>query len=204
MDTSMTNTFTVDTTIWDSGFSCDSYIEFLQELLAHGKTTGPNQSAEMLEYAKVNLARMKRVSTQFQVDPQLLETLHGKPSAWKFIIMAEGWCGDAAQMVPAICRMLDSRGWPYKIFLRDENSELMNQFLTNGTRSIPVVAAFNAENQQIGTHWGPRPIELQELVDQWKTEMEKADWHKLLHAWYAKDKSQTLQRDFAAWIQTLG
>lgn len=87
----MTNTFTVDTTIWDSGFSCDSYIEFLQELLAHGKTTGPNQSAEMLEYAKVNLARMKRVSTQFQVDPQLLETLHGKPSAWKFIIMAEGW-----------------------------------------------------------------------------------------------------------------
>jgi hypothetical protein len=34
--------------------------------------------------------------------------------------------------------------------------------------------------------------------------MEKADWHKLLHTWYAKDKSQTLQRDFAAWIQTLG
>jgi hypothetical protein len=204
MDTSMTHSFTLSPELWDTGFSCDSYIDFLQHLLAQGKTTGHDQSAAMLDYAKINLARMKRVSTQFQTNPELLASLKTKPDTWKFIIIAEGWCGDAAQMVPAICRMLDSRGWPYKIFLRDENPELMNQFLTNGTRSIPVVAAFNAENQQIGTHWGPRPIELQELVDQWKTEMEKADWHKLLHAWYAKDKSQTLQRDFAAWIQTLG
>ena len=56
------------------------------------------------------------------------------------LVLAEGWCGDAAQILPVINKIAEySSLIDLKVVCRDENPELMDQFLTNGSKSIPKV-----------------------------------------------------------------
>ena len=54
-------------------------------------------------------------------------------------------------------------GLELRIVLRDEHPEVMDRYLTNGSRSIPIVIALDEEFRELG-HWGPRPRELQAWV----------------------------------------
>ena len=77
----------------------------------------------------------------------------------------------------------------------------MNEFLTNGTRSIPIVAAFNDEGEEL-FRWGPRPKAAVGLIDQWKSEgMEKSEWTEKLHLWYARNKGEELEKEFIELIE---
>lgn len=193
----------IDIEVWSNAMQYDAYFELLEKLLAEGKTTGPEQTPERLEHAKLNLSRMKRIGQQFQTDDESMALLKTQPDGIKFLFIVEGWCGDAAQIVPALEKMLQARGWESRYILRDEHLEIMDMFLTNGARAIPAVVAIDAEGKVLSNHWGPRPALLKDLVNHWKVEMSKDEWHKLLHTWYAKDKSGTLQMDFASWVAGL-
>jgi Thioredoxin len=197
----ITNSRRVETSEWNTGMSWSVYIELLKNLLAEGKTTGPHQTTERLEHARLNLSRMNRIYDQFVPDAETIEILQQKSNNIRILFIVEGWCGDAAQIVPAVQKMIEARGWESRYFLRDEHPELMDMFLTNGTRSIPVVVALGENGEVLGNHWGPRPALLADLVSHWKAEMSKEDWHKLMHTWYAKDKSNTLQADFGEWVR---
>lgn len=146
---------------------------------------------------------MKRISQHFEPDAETLRILHSKSKDIRILFIVEGWCGDAAQIVPALEKMVAARGWESRYILRDEHPEVMDMFLTNGSRSIPAVIAIGPDGSVLQNHWGPRPALLAGLVSNWKTEMSKHDWHKLMHTWYAKDKANTLQGDFAAWVSEL-
>lgn len=189
--------------VWASGMSYDAYIALLEQLLSEGKTTGPNQSPDKLEHARINLVRMKRIFQQFEPDPGSMEMLQSKPDNIRMLFIVEGWCGDAAQIVPAVFKMVRQRGWESRFILRDEHPEVMDMFLTNGTRSIPAIVAMDENGHVLGQHWGPRPALLQSMVDSWKAEMSKADWQKLMHTWYARDRSLSIQDDFTDWVREI-
>ena len=54
-------------------------------------------------------------------------------------------------------------GLELRVILRDQHPEVMDRYLTNGSRSIPIVIALDEQFRELG-HWGPRPRELQAWV----------------------------------------
>jgi hypothetical protein len=88
-------------------------------------------------------------------------------------------------------------GLSLRILQRDENPELMDRYLTNGSRSIPIVIALDEEFNELG-HWGPRPTELQAWVMANKDTMPKPERYKEVRRWYARDRGETTIREVAA------
>ena len=64
----------------------------------------------------------------------------------------EGWCGDGSQILPYLAKMAhESNNIQLKILLRDENPEIMDQYLTNGSKSIPKLISVDSEDEEIFT-----------------------------------------------------
>ena len=85
---------------------------------------------------------------------------------------------------------------------RDENPDLMDLYLTNGSRSIPIVIALD-ENFDPISHWGPRPTELQEFVIREKRAGQRpsSDIYKDTRRWYARDRGETSVRELIEGIE---
>ncbi|MBS1589615.1 MAG: thioredoxin family protein [Bacteroidetes bacterium] len=174
------------------------YLILTETLLAEGKTTGSDQSAEMLEYTRLNLHRMRRWDKTLQLLPEIvaLAQTQEKQDWW---VITEPWCGDSAQILPFINAIaLASNGKiELKIILRDEHPDLMDQYLTNGTRGIPKLVAFSAKGEPLFV-WGPRPAETQQMVLNLKQQPDYS-YDKLkteIHLWYSKNKGIALQAEF--------
>ncbi|MFY7848216.1 MAG: thioredoxin family protein [Bacteroidia bacterium] len=180
---------------WKKAMSYAMYRSTVSDLLARGLTTGTHQSPEMLDYARLNDHRMDRVEKRFQMLPALQEKLDQLSEPLHWLVLSEGWCGDAAQNLPALEKIAEhSHGKIHlRVLLRDENTELMDQWLTNGGRSIPKLIQLNAAFEVTGS-WGPRPAEAQAMVLAAKAAGE--DHHayaERVHKWYAHNNSADLQ-----------
>jgi thioredoxin family protein len=113
----------------------------------------------------------------------------------KLLVIAEDWCGDASNTVPVVAKLVDTvPGLELKVILRDANSEVMDRYLTNGSRSIPVVIALDEEYRELG-HWGPRPTELQGWVMANRGSMPKSELYPQVRKWYARDRGETTLRE---------
>ncbi|OEJ99635.1 thioredoxin family protein [Roseivirga misakiensis] len=191
----------------DSAWTYDAYREFLDNLLLEGKTTGSNQSEGMINYAQLNQKRMRKWDKIGKLSPELTDYLSkiDRPMTW--LVITEGWCGDAAQNLPFFNKMAQvNPNINLRFILRDENLELMDQFLTNGGRSIPKLIALDESLSVLGS-WGPRPEPMQKAFLENKVSQERSgkEFTEFLHLWYAKDRGRTLQNEFLAildvWIQ---
>lgn len=184
----------------NGGATYADYRDNLIDLLSQGKTTGTDHSEAMLHYAKMNLQRMKRVEKTTVLNDSLLEVLKGLKNKYKFLVITEGWCGDAAQIVPVIDKIVSAMPdqFDLKLVLRDENLPLIDAHLTNGGRAIPVLLVLDDQDNLVLPKWGPRPKILQDLMASWKREnLEMEVIAEQLHGWYAKDKTQAIQRELA-------
>lgn len=116
-------------------------------------------------------------------------------SARRLLVIAADWCGDAANTVPVLARLADLiPGMELRILVRDENPDVMNAYLTNGTRSIPIAIALDESFRELG-HWGPRPAALQEWVISNMKMMPSPQRYAYARKWYAKDKGQTTLKE---------
>ena len=90
-------------------------------------------------------------------DARLLERL-GRPS--KVLVITEDWCGTSLAYVPYIARLVDGRpGVELRFFLRDENPDVMDQFLKRGLhRSIPVIALFDEAMNELARFIEEQPV----------------------------------------------
>jgi hypothetical protein len=183
----------------DRLFSWQEYLEFSRNLFdSQGKTTSESEnynSEEILEYTKLNFARINRINKQFDFSENLENTISEIPTNWRWIMLAESWCGDVAQVGPVIAQIAESsENIEFSVVLRDKNTDLMDKFLTNGGRSIPKLICLDAQSYQVIGSWGPRPQALQDLLNIWSSEpftlMQKAE---KLHKWYADDKTEHTQ-----------
>lgn len=113
----------------------------------------------------------------------------------KLLVIAEDWCGDASNTVPIIAKLADTvPGFELRIIQRDANPEVMNQYLTNGARSIPIVVILDESFQEVG-HWGPRPTELQAWVVANRGVLPKTELYPQVRRWYARDRGETTLRE---------
>ena len=124
---------------WPNIIDMKEYLDTIKALLKENKTTGGNHSEAMLHYSKMNLSRMKRWMKAGVMNPELEEAVKAisEPQTW--VVLTEAWCGDSAQNVPWLEHFLNAFNPKIETFyfFRDEHPDLMNQFLTNGSRSIP-------------------------------------------------------------------
>lgn len=203
----------VDKLLVSGAMAYPAYRKLINELLEHGRTTGNNHSAAMLEYTRMNVRRMDRIDRKLELQPETLQGLQqiDQPMCW--LVLTEAWCGDAAHALPVLQRMAQAHGQTdLRLLLRDEHPALMEQFLTAGTRSIPKLIILDPESCEILGSWGPRPEAAMEIIRQAKAERDaaadperaKAVWSQAnvdLQKWYARDRTVSTQREVLAAVQ---
>lgn len=199
---------TISHTLLSQSLSYAEYHQLVADLFAEGKgsrsVVGTYDTPEMLEYVKMNLQRMHRLDKTATLLPETLERIAALPRPERWLCITEGWCGDASQIVPVLNKIAEgSQGKiTLHILLRDEHLDLMDQYLTNGGRAIPKVLKLDPDTLEVLSHWGPRPVAAQEMVQDFKRQSqenpEKLGYKEMVtavHKWYADDKTVSTQRE---------
>ncbi|TVQ67497.1 MAG: thioredoxin family protein [Balneolaceae bacterium] len=188
----------------ENAYNYREYREMIDQALSEGKTTGENHSEAMLHYTKMNVHRMSRLDRRTELLDELKKVAGsiGKHQTW--LVITEAWCGDAAQSLPVIQKIADeSSAIHAKYILRDENLEIMDQFLTNGkSRSVPKLVCLDSKTLDVLGTWGPRPEAAQKVYDEWREEdLPYQQIAEKLHKWYAEDRTESIQTEFIALLQ---
>jgi len=174
------------------------YLKLIDDLLLEGKTTGENQSEAMFGYGKLNRQRMKRLEKTVELNDSLKEKARNVKANWVWLVITEGWCGDAAQNIPLIEKIAaENPNIETRYLLRDENLELMDKYLTFDARSIPKLICLDAKTfEEIGT-WGPRAKAAMDYFFEMKHQgLEKPQMMENLQRWYLTDENQSIQNEF--------
>jgi Thioredoxin len=156
-----------------------------------------NADIKIKEYINLNQRRMYRVEKTYHVPDRILEEVKKLKHKTYWLVLTEHWCGDASQILPALNKIAElSEGKiEMKLVYRDQNPELMDAYLTDGSRSIPKLIQLDEHLNATGI-WGPRPTVAQNLVKQLKSNpATAATYANELHSWYAKDKQQSLEAE---------
>ncbi len=191
---------------YNKSITYPEYRSIVTDLVSQGKSSGNEQSEELLDYSKLNETRMNRLDKTIAIELNNIQELNDLPQNYIWLVLAEGWCGDAAQILPIINKMANaSNKIELRILFRDENEDLMNQFLTNGGRAIPIVIVIEKESLEVKGHWGPRPDEALNLIKNYKQQHGVVDEtaKTQLHLWYTNDKGITTQNELVSLMQNL-
>ncbi len=188
------------------GLSYMNYRKLIDDLWKKGLSTDVAQEPAHTEYTKLNIQRMKRLDHTVQLLPTLISTIGSLDTQLGWMILTEGWCGDAAQNLPWMNKMVELSNGKIQAYylLRDENLTIMDEFLTNGSRSIPKLVCFDFNSGEVLGTWGPRPNEIQVWYSDHKKsnpEIDKKERDTLLHQLYTSNKGEFIQDDFNNCIQ---
>lgn len=181
-----------------------AYRSLIKTLLAENKTTGPDHSEAMVTYTKMNDKRMDRWDKTLKLDADLVKAVKSLPKM-KWMVITEGWCGDASQNLPFMTKLANENpNIDLRFILRDEHTEIIDQYLTNGGRSIPILVIMDEQFNDLAT-WGPRPAPVQKMVTESKKDpdLDQMKFLENVAKWYAQDKSQAISREFKELIKSI-
>jgi hypothetical protein len=182
----------------ENSFSYADYRKKVTSLIAEGKSTGHEQSEDLLKYSELNETRMNRLEKTIEVTPETKTKIKNLNKKYIWLVLSEGWCGDAAQIVPVIDKLAKvSENIELRIALRDDNNALMQHFLTNGGKAIPKLIVLDAESLEVLADWGPRPSGAKQLILNYKAAHGVVDeTAKIeLQKWYLHDKGISIQNE---------
>jgi hypothetical protein len=88
---------------------------------------------------------------EIQVKPEDKAALGKLGKKLKCLVITEDWCGDALYNVPVLFKLVEGNpDIETRVFLRDKNPDLIDQYLNQGHfRSIPVFAFFDEQMQEV-------------------------------------------------------
>ncbi len=184
-----------------NSFSYSEYRKTVSDLIAEGKSTGHEQSEDLLRYSELNEARLNRLEKTIAVTEEVKSDLEKLDKKYIWLVLAEGWCGDAAQIVPVIYKMSEvTENVSLKIALRDDNDALMQHFLTSGGKAIPKLLILDADTLEVLADWGPRPHGAKQLILDYKAAHGVVDEPAKieLQKWYLHDKGVAIQNEIIA------
>lgn len=173
---------------WNSAISFDEYIQIANERL---ENPADQNEIEYKPYYELGLQRMNRTLKKLVIDEEQVNELKSKNFDGKILIISEAWCGDASATVPALVNFFEGHN-EVKIFLRDSDSSLIEQFLTNGTQSIPKVIILDKEFK-VKNSWGPRPKFGHDLLLKYKADPEnytKDMFYNDLQIYYSRNRGK--------------
>ncbi|MCH2042495.1 MAG: thioredoxin family protein [Saprospiraceae bacterium] len=188
------------------GMTYEEYLDLADRLLAEGKTSGTNHTEAMLGYTKMNMHRMHRIDKSLTVKEALKDLVAKIDRPLSVLIIAELWCGDVAQNIPIVHKILATNPKiSIRLTWRDEDPRLIEHYLTDGGKSIPKVIVFDPSTMEELVVWGPRPLPAQEMVKAYKqqdpvTKEPYSEFVKKVQLWYGRDRYETTQ---AEWLPIL-
>lgn len=188
-----------------SGFTFDDFLaKTEQKVAATDVNSLEGEELSLFKYRELNIYRMKRGVKSFTPDQSLMELINTPKAGKNWLVLTEDWCGDSAQCLPGLYVMAkENPSIDFRILERDNNPEIMDKYLTNGTRSVPILVAMNDQFEEI-FRWGPRPKEAADLVKEWKAQgLEKAEFVERLHVWYGRNRCKAIQEEIKAILAAL-
>ncbi|MFK6999504.1 thioredoxin family protein [Flavobacterium oreochromis] len=174
------------------------YRKSVADLLNQGRSSGNEQSEDHLYYSQLNQTRMNRLDKTLQVPEEILDKLKSIKKEYTWLVLAEGWCGDVAQIAPILYKISSvSDKINLRFVFRDANDPLMNCFLTNDARAIPKLIILDNENNELKGTWGPRPEGATNLIKSYKAQYGVVDQtaKKELQLWYLHDKGKSTMEE---------
>ena len=180
--------------------SYTKYRSIVSDLLSQGKVSGHQQSADLVHYTELNEVRMNRLDKKIEITEEVVQKLLQLKKQYIWLVLAEGWCGDAAQLLPIMNKMANfSQHIDLKIAFRDENESLMNMFLTNGNKAIPKLIVLDKEAEKVLGNWGARSKGADQLIKSYKQQYGVVDETAKteLQLWYLHDKGISTQNEIA-------
>jgi len=188
----------------EKSISFDEFYQLSEKLVENKDTTGENKSDAYVNYTKLSFKRMKRILKTTVITPEVEKTVGSIHKPITLLVLNESWCGEAAQSIPVFEKMIaNNPNINIRFLIRDENLEVMDKYLTNGSRSIPKVIALDNELNELGT-WGPQPQFLNEWfkTHQANPTIQIQELKEQFQVWYTKDKGQTLQKEMLALLES--
>ena len=122
------------------------------------------------------------------------------PDNLKILVLTEPWCGDSTAILPVLQKLFEKSNVKIRILRRDDNLELMNQFLTIGGRAIPIILILDKDGNYL-SRFGPRPVEAGKIFDAYrdaiqKGKIEKSEVMRKIRTFYSKDRGKAILDDF--------
>ncbi|SDG87282.1 thioredoxin family protein [Winogradskyella thalassocola] len=180
------------------------YRELVIKLVEEKSTTGTDKSEDLVNYTQLNDSRMRRWDKTAKVSDAMNIKIANFDKKITWLVISESWCGDAAHIMPIINKVAELNGnIDYRVVLRDENEALMDQFLTNGGKSIPKLIMLDSETNAVLDTFGPRPTVATNMVQTYKVEhgMLTPEFKEDLQRWYNKDKGQSTIEDLVSLLK---
>jgi len=147
--------------------------------------------ASYVAVARKNVELWNGLYRTVRIDEEFLARTRALRGTWHLLALSEDWCGDAANALPLLQRLVEEcPRLDLRILARDRNLDLMDAHLTGRSRSIPVVMALD-ENLEEHGWWGPRPSPLQRWVLSEGLALPKDERYKRQREWYARDRGRT-------------
>ncbi|MCR5861414.1 thioredoxin family protein [Flavobacterium sp. J372] len=186
-------------------FSYKEYREYMSALLKQGLSTGHTQNEDLMHYSTLNEVRMNRLDKTIVLLGEAEEALKNLKKEYTLLVISEGWCGDAAQILPVMNKITEATPkLEMEIVLRDDNPQLMDEYLTNGARSIPKLILIEKETNTVRGSWGPRPHGALQLVLDYKEKhgVFDMDAKTALQKWYLEDKGLSTVEEIVLLLKT--
>lgn len=182
----------------ENSFTYEEYMLLMQKLASEKSTTGNSKTEDLINYTLLNAHRMKRLNKTLLIPNEIKKSVATYTQEVVWLVISESWCGDSAQTLPVIHKIASINSTiDLKIVLRDENPELMQDFLTNGALSIPKLIAIDKETNEVITTWGSRPDVATKMVMDYKEKNGKItpEFKEELQLWFTKDKGISTMED---------
>lgn len=178
-----------------NGIDYESFQQmFVRQIENPDKTN--TDDMKFYDYRKLNLQRSQRIEKTYSPSSELIMLINKINTKQIWMVLTESWCGDSAQCLPFIARAASlNSNIILKILLRDSNLEIMDRYLTNGSRSIPKLVAFDENGDEI-FQWGPRPKAAQALINNLKKEgIIPPELYDKLNLWYGRDRGKEIEKE---------
>jgi len=135
----------------------------------------------------------------FKVPEADKEKLQSK-SNLRAIALAEVWCGHCMLDIPILLRMLEAANIPIRFLPRDSHLELMDNYLTNNKRYIPIFIFIDEEGNEV-SKWGPMAPEVESFVNKLKEDLPEKGTDGYEDAWkeYVQKIGDTFTKDAKIW-----
>lgn len=185
----------------DNSMSYAEYRSLMGELVDTHSTTGIDKSEDMVAYTALNEQRMRRWDKTVKISAEDHAEITDFDGDVTWLVITESWCGDAAHVVPVINKVAElNDNIKLRLVLRDENDALMQQFLTNGGKSVPKLIVIDNLSGDVVNTFGPRPEAATKLVADYKAKygMITPEFKEMLQQWYNKNKGQSTIADLIA------
>ena len=130
---------------------------------------------QYLDQMTVNKEKFLQHLAEIKVRPEDRAVFSERKEKLNVLVITEDWCGDALTNVPVLAKMVE--GAPnaeMRVFLRDQNPDLMDHYLNQGIyRSIPVFAFFDDQMNELA-RFLERPPSVTEYMERKQLELRRA------------------------------